>query len=651
MSGAEEGWLSANKRALMAELAVLRERLERVGVQGNDPRAPPSETVAREFEAARAALPAPSALDVLCKAFSLSSFERGLALLSAGAELDSSFGQRCAAAQGDARKEWPTVGMALALVPEAHWSALAPDGPLRRFQLIELEGALGLTASTLHVNERILHHLAGLRGLDERLLGMLEPVPIPRALPHSWYAMAERMAAAWTQPGTPLQQFLGTDMGGLRAVASVACGLVGLEPHLLRASMIPSSAAELDTLSRLLEREAFLSRRAVLVDLEEGAGKAHALGLVERLRTPVLLLSREPVRSGRSPLLRVELPQLEAQEQRALWEEALGPRASVLGPHLDVVVSCFPLNSTAIRAASAEVEMRAEHTPPEALKQVLWNACRTQAQPRLEGLAQRIEPVARWEQLVLPPDQLEILRSLPAHVRQRARVYGEWGFGKQGSRGLGLSALFCGPSGTGKTLAAEVLASELRVDLYRIDLSQVVDKYVGETEKNLRRVFDAAEESGALLLFDEADALFGKRSEVKDSHDRYANIEVGYLLQRLEAYRGLTLLTTNMRGALDAAFLRRIRFVVEFPFPSHEQRTELWRRAFPPSTPTERLDLNRLARLGVAGGNIRNIALTAAFLAADAGEPVRMAHLRQAARSEYAKLERPLSELEGAAWE
>jgi len=195
-------------------------------------------------------------------------------------------------------------------------------------------------------------------------------------------------------------------------------------------------------------------------------------------------------------------------------------------------------------------------------------------------------------------------------------------------------------------MAAEVIANDLQLNLYRIDLSAVVSKYIGETEKNLRRVFDAAEESGAILLFDEADALFGKRSEVKDSHDRYANIEVSYLLQRMEAYRGLAILTTNMKQALDPAFLRRIRFVVQFPFPDAPQRTEIWRRIFPQTTPTERLDVSKLARLNIPGGNIRNIALHAAFHAAEAGEPVRMIHLREAAKGEYAKLERPLTEAE-----
>ena len=276
----------------------------------------------------------------------------------------------------------------------------------------------------------------------------------------------------------------------------------------------------------------------------------------------------------------------------------------------------------------------------------LWDACRVSARARLDDLAQRIEPAADWDDLVLPAAQLQTLRDIAAQVRQRTRVYETWGFAAKGARGLGISALFAGASGTGKTMAAEVLASELRLDLYRIDLSQVVSKYIGETEKNLRRVFDAAEEGGAILLFDEADALFGKRSEVKDSHDRYANIEVSYLLQRMEAYRGLAILTTNLKSALDPAFLRRIRFVVQFPFPDAAQRAEIWRRIFPAQHADRGPRRDKLARLNVAGGNIRNIALNAAFLAADAGEPVRMGHLLRAARSEYAKLEKPLTESE-----
>ena len=302
-------------------------------------------------------------------------------------------------------------------------------------------------------------------------------------------------------------------------------------------------------------------------------------------------------------------------------------------------------------AASAPVVDTAS-TPATApaLAARLWEICCARTRPRLDDLAQRLRPVAAWDDLVLPEEQRRVLREITAQVRQRFKVYETWGFAAKGARGLGLSALFAGPSGTGKTMAAEALAAELQLDLYRIDLSAVVSKYIGETEKNLRRIFDAAEDSGVILLFDEADALFGKRSVVRDSHDRYANVEISYLLQRVEAYRGLAILTTNQKSAVDHAFLRRLRFVVQFPFPDAPQRAEIWRRIFPGATPTEGVEPLKLAALNVPGGNIRNVALNAAFLAADEGQPVRMTHLLRAARSECAKLEKPLTEAETKGW-
>ena len=358
----------------------------------------------------------------------------------------------------------------------------------------------------------------------------------------------------------------------------------------------------------------------------------------------------EPLSLFDGPSVRLDVGKPSADEQRALWQTALGPLAHELNGQLDRLVGQFDLGPHAIEAAGLELRAEIDDEPNAAPGPALWDACRSYSRPRLDDLAQRIESPSAWDDLVLPALQGEILREVAAHVRQRMRVYDAWGFAGKGRRGLGISALFTGPSGTGKTMAAEVLANELRLDLYRIDLSSVVSKYIGETEKNLRRVFDAAEDGGAILLFDEADALFGKRTEVKDSHDRYANIEVSYLLQRMEAYRGLAILTTNLKGALDTAFLRRIRFVVEFPFPDAAQRAAIWRRIFPRQTPTETLDVERLARLNVTGGSIRNIALNAAFLAADGEGTVRASHVLQAARSEYAKLEKPLTDAETGGW-
>ncbi len=257
-----------------------------------------------------------------------------------------------------------------------------------------------------------------------------------------------------------------------------------------------------------------------------------------------------------------------------------------------------------------------------------------------------MEPRVGWDDLILPAAELRLLREIAEQVAQRTTVYEKWGFSRKMSRGLGISALFAGDTGTGKTLAADVIATHLRLDLYRIDLSAVVSKYIGETEKNLRRLFDAAENGGSILFFDEADALFGKRSEVKDSHDRYANIEINYLLQRMEAYRGLAILATNMKSALDQAFLRRLRFVVNFPFPGVAERKSIWQRVFPSDVPRAALDYDRLARLNVAGGNIYNIALNAAFMAARSGGTVTMPMVLEASRAEFRKLERPINEMD-----
>ncbi|WP_009917495.1 ATP-binding protein, partial [Burkholderia humptydooensis] len=270
----------------------------------------------------------------------------------------------------------------------------------------------------------------------------------------------------------------------------------------------------------------------------------------------------------------------------------------------------------------------------------LWHALREAARGGLDTLAQRIDSRTAFDDLVLPPFVAAQLREIAAQLRDRQTVYDDWGFGRGQTRGLGIAALFAGESGTGKTMAAEAIANAARVDLYRIDLSSVVNKYIGETEKNLARLFDAAETSGAILLFDEADALFGRRSDVKDSHDRYANIEVAYLLQRIETYRGLAILTTNMKSALDRAFLRRIRFVVNFPFPDAAARESIWRRQFPAAAPLGAIDFGALARLNLAGGHIRSVALNAAFKAAGGGGAIDQAALMDAARAEYAKLER-----------
>jgi hypothetical protein len=371
--------------------------------------------------------------------------------------------------------------------------------------------------------------------------------------------------------------------------------------------------------------------------------------MAEQMRGVLILSTPQRVNKIRRPSITFDVARPSQSEQRALWLRAGEAAADKLNSQVEALVSQFDLSTHTIYEVSEGSLLRAASLNDIGVE--FWDACRVQTRPHLDNLAQRIELSATWDNLVLPERQKTVLKEIAVHIRYRGRVYDAWGFAAKSSRGLGISALFEGASGTGKTMAAEVLANELRLDLYRIDLSQVVSKYIGETEKNLRQVFDAAEAGGAILLFDEADALFGKRSEVKDSHDRYANIEVSYLLQRMEAYRGLAILTTNMKSTLDTAFLRRIRFVVQFPFPDASYRAEIWKRIFPRETPTDGLDIGKLARLNIAGGNIRNIALNAAFLAANDGGAVRMGHILAAARSEYGKMEKPLSSAEISGWE
>jgi SpoVK/Ycf46/Vps4 family AAA+-type ATPase len=285
-------------------------------------------------------------------------------------------------------------------------------------------------------------------------------------------------------------------------------------------------------------------------------------------------------------------------------------------------------------------------TAPQQSRERIWGVCRNMTRPRLDSLAQRLESKATWDDLVLPVEQMNLMRQIAGQVRERHKVYESWGFARVMNRGFGISALFAGESGTGKTMAAEVIANDLQLNLYRIDLSAVVSKYIGETEKNLARLFDAAESGGAILFFDEADALFGKRSEVKDSHDRYANIEINYLLQRMEAFSGLAILATNMKAALDQAFMRRLRFIVNLPFPGVKERMAIWKKALPVETPKKDLDYERLARLNLSGGNIHSIALNGAFLAAQNGQTVTMPVLMAAARFELRKLEKAFSEAE-----
>jgi SpoVK/Ycf46/Vps4 family AAA+-type ATPase len=326
---------------------------------------------------------------------------------------------------------------------------------------------------------------------------------------------------------------------------------------------------------------------------------------------------------------------------------------------LDALAGRFRLGAGQIARAVADAAARGRWNggdAPAATRASLFAAARAQSGRALGLLAPKVEVTARWDDLILPAEQDAQLREFCAHARLRHHVLEAWGFGRTPTGSRGLNGLFAGPPGTGKTLAAGVIAGALGLDLYCVDLALVVSKYIGETQKNLDRIFAAAADANAVLLFDEAEALFGARSEVRDAHDRYANIEVAYLLQKMEAHDGITILATNLRQNLDPAFLRRLHAVVEFPFPDAAQRRRIWQVAFPPEAPLDGdVDLDALAQaVKLAGGNIRNIAMAAAIRAAEEGAAeegaadkdtaIAVRHLLAAARREHQKLGRAWTE-------
>ncbi|MEX8521099.1 MAG: ATP-binding protein [Leptothrix sp. (in: b-proteobacteria)] len=641
-------WQEGNARYLAAATSWLRLLLDQAADAGSL-KAQASGSALREMEFCESLMDPPPAMTVLAQRFGLSTFERQVLLLCVAMELDTGSADRCARAQGTPARPYPTFALALALFDDAAWDAMSPERPLRLWRLIDIHQgtAQPLTTSPLRADERIVNFVKGLNHLDERLLPLLTPmsnIDDDSGLQASQQAVVEQIVGAWAAqpPGARWSavQLLGPDASSKRLIAQHAAARYGRHLQCIASPLLPTSQSELDTFARLWQRECVLSPVALYIEHpDDGTATAASAALGRFLaRTDGLnfIDSRDLLKDLGRAHLAVEVSKPTTAEQRAAWHLVLGDEAGALAPSLS---SQFNLNVGSIHRLGNAARQRAGGADVDPID--LWDACRASVCPGLNALAQRIDAKATWDDIVLPDEPLELLRQISAQVRCRGRVYQDWGFARKMNRGLGISALFDGPGGVGKTMAAEVIANDLRLDLYRIDLSSVISKYVGETEGNLRRVFDAAEDGGAILFFDECDALFGKRSEVKDSHDRYNNILTNYLLQRIESYQGLAILATNMKSALDTAFVRRLRFIIEFPFPVPEQRQLIWQKAFPPGVPCAGLDLERLGRMNLAGGGIHAAALGAAFMAAQAGTAVTMQCVLAAVRNEFHKLGRP----------
>jgi len=678
-----ETWTNDNNQYLISSLQWLQLRLKQLLPEPSkpEPKSGPfwaknpaarteSNSLAQQIQQAaearqqKAAVNPQPALPTLGKIFGLSAFEQDIILLCAAMELDPAIPALLSQVPVNQGRPYPTFALAMTLFDNHDWQALAATSPLRYLQLVEINqpGATPLTTSALRLDERIVNYINGINWLDDRLLHYGAVLNTEPLLADSQLKVSQTILKQIQQTPTnaelPVFQILSTDGDSRLALAQTVCRSLNHQVFRLTATDLPNQTAEIETFARLWQRESLLLNLALYIDVGPLPGGDTEAALQRLLKKPVGLVFiglrdnalRLPIASFSQ-----ELGKPSAAEQYQHWLKLLTQtlaqeKATDMARQL---AGQFDLNLADIQSAVQQVS---HALPTTTLAEQLWQACGNLTRPHLDALAQRLDCKATWDDLVVPAEASRLLRQIAGQVQARHQVYEEWGFNLKMNRGFGISALFAGDSGTGKTMAAEVIANALQLNLYRIDLSAVVSKYIGETEKNLCKLFDAAEQGGAILFFDEADALFGKRSEVKDSHDRYANIEINYLLQRMESFGGLAILASNMKSALDQAFMRRLRFIVDFQFPGVQERKAIWQKAFPKidtadnlnGTPVAAdLDYDKLARFNLSGGNIHSIALNAAFLASQSSEQaVSMAHILDAVRSELRKLNRPVNETE-----
>ena len=622
----------------------------------------------------------PLRLRHLVETFDLDDFELDAFLICLAPTLDLRYERLYGYLQDDVTRRRPSVNLVLDLLCEPgparllELSRFADGAPLLAHGLVERTQEPGglaptLLGQSLAPDEAIVAWLLGQYRPHASLSGQAKLVPPAKTAADeilagkAWQALRPALGATTGRP--PGLVFHGPDQAGQEAAARLAAGeldrpllrvdlarAIGPEkpaPEVVRAAL--RDARLTGAIPCLLGWDACLApdTRSTPVGDVQAQVNAHpglviiAGGSVWQAR------DREQDRN----LVWVEFPVPDFAHRQALWRhfielsEAPLP-ANVADLDLMDLAGQFSLTSLQIHDAAAAAADQARLRGGALDRAELFHAARSYSSPGLANLAHKIEARYTWSDIVLPADQLAMLKELIATVRGRPLVLETWGVGEKLAASAGVTILFAGPPGTGKTMAAEVIASELGLELYKIDLSTVVNKYIGETEKNLGRIFDEASNSNAILFFDEADAIFGKRSEVKDAHDRYANIEVSYLLQRMETYDGVTILATNLRANLDEAFTRRLQFAVDFPFPDEAYRLRIWEALFPDSLPrADNIDLALLAqRFKLAGGNIRNIIVSAAYLAAADGGVVTMAHLLHGARRELQKMGRLVKEKE-----
>lgn len=605
------------------------------------------------------ALNAADRLGFLTRSAGLNPFEVGCLLLCLALEADLRFERLFAYVQDDVTKRRPRVDLALRLLADPSVDArIAFDAaaPLRRYHLISLRNESNqshtpLLAQSMALDARVAGYLLGYNAIDEALLPHAELItsaPGPIALPND---LSDQLKALVALPPMALPDPI-IQLTGRTSVEQQQIGLALARASGLNLLIVnlPALAASmnLETALVLAQREAALQPAALFLPsmnlLKPDQVEQFRAHLSRSRFAPLIFIGAEGTFNW--PGLMIHLPDPDFQQRVKLWTFYLGEDVKVFDQAaLETLAGKFELSARqiadAVRAARGHARWR-DPVRPSLTIDDLYAAARSQSTPILNNLAKKIAPHYTWEDIVLTPDTRQHLREMCAYVEHRHIVYDKWGFERKLALGKGLMALFAGESGTGKTMAADILAGALGLDLYKIDLSGVVSKYIGETEKNLNAIFQEAQTSNAILFFDEADALFGKRSEVKDAHDRYANIETAYLLQKMEEYEGVVILATNLKMNLDEAFMRRMHFVVDFSLPEESDRRRIWQSMLPAELPLAAdIDLDFMARkFKIAGAHIRNIALSAAFLAAADGQAVTMNHLIQATRREFQKIGR-----------
>ena len=613
--------------------------------------------------------------------FALTSFDVDCLLACLAPELDLRYERLYSYLQDDVTKKRPTVDLVLNLLCPTFEAKLserqrfAPSAPLVDRGLLHLfedpsQHQATLLAKYLKVDERIIGYLLGsdepkppLSSFVRRVTPeiRLEDLILPSEMKNRLSLLARQRKS----DGLFLY-FQGPYGVGRQSAAEALCRELGLALLVIDGeALINAQGLGFEEAVRLAEREAVLQGAALywegfdpLLADDKRLLRTALFTRLEQERQITFLAGTtawEPAGElGDLPFVRVEFSRPTYDERVNHWQTALNDGAAAdIDPA--ALANKFRFSGGQIRDAARTARNLARWRDPEkgqATMVELYEACRLHSSRKLSTLGRKIKPHHTWSDIVLPEDRLQQLQEICNSMKYRSLVYDHWGFDRKLSLGKGLNILFAGPSGTGKTMAAEIMAGELGLELYKIDLSTVVSKYIGETEKNLARIFAEAESSNAILFFDEADALFGKRSEVRDSHDRYANIEINYLLQKMEEHEGVAILATNFRKNMDDAFVRRMHFTVEFPFPNEADRRRIWEKIWPAETPqSAELDLEFMAhRFEIAGGNIRNIALAAAFLAASDGGVVSMAHLLHGTKREYQKMGKVVMEGEFGAY-